>query len=60
MKRLGLRDLPPPEESDAAAALWRQWWDEHAEEVTPEQRAANWDALDKVELFRVVPVKLEG
>jgi hypothetical protein len=60
LKSLGLHDLPPPEENYAAAALWRQWWDEHAEEVTPEQRAAIWEALDKVELFRIVPVKLKG
>jgi hypothetical protein len=60
LKGIGLRHLPPPEENYAVAALWRQWWDEHAEEVTPEQRAAVWAALDRVELFRVVPVSLKG
>lgn len=54
--------LPPPEFS--ARGLedgdeFREWWAAYANDLTPEQRAAAWDLVDDVELYRVREITVE-
>src|SRR5215218_5140627 len=61
LKRLGLRYLPKPDVAPwQAAEHWRGWWDRHGGKLTPEQVAAVWQLLDKVQLYHVVEVPLRG
>jgi hypothetical protein len=56
---LGLRRLPQTFDWQSVSD-WQCWWDEHAEELTPEQRRGIWAALDKLHFYQVVAVELEG
>ena len=40
--------------------LWLTWWDEHVDAMIDEQREGLWGLLDRLELFSVAEVKVEG
>jgi hypothetical protein len=57
----GLRLTRLPRTFDwQSASDWQCWWDDHADELTPEQRRGIWEALDRLHFYEVVPVELEG
>lgn len=58
VRKLGLK--PPVRGKNTLGNVWAVWWDRTYFEMSDTQRDAIWNALDKLELYKVVKTKLEG
>lgn len=45
----------PPKSDSFARTRWAEWWDAAAAELSPDQRAKAWEALDRLRFYDVVP-----
>jgi hypothetical protein len=55
-----LKLTPPAKKKNEYAIDWSGWWDRTYPDMTDAQRDAVWDALDRLQLYRVVRTTLEG
>ena len=59
--RLRVAGVSPPsfdEDGRPRGALW-EWWDRNVADMTPAQRSAVWDALDRVRFYEIVETTLD-
>jgi hypothetical protein len=45
--------VTPPDKPEAGHGVWLKWWDARHKRLSEQQRAAVWEALDKVRFFEV-------
>jgi hypothetical protein len=58
LQALGLKPLNPRSKEWDSLKTFRDWWVEHAAELSPEQRAAVWKVFDEVTFYRVTEAPL--
>ena len=56
--KLGLK--PPARKKSDYYTDWSAWWDRTYRDMTEAQRDAIWNALTRLELYRVIETTLEG
>ena len=57
-ERLAAAGLKPPRRPEGYGEF-SDWWSVHEKSFTPEQRAAVWEALDRVSFFEVAEVEID-